>query len=157
MVPEGITHIDEGMFGHCSNLTRVTIPSSVTSIGQSAFDGCGELSTFAVAEENPNYKSVSGLLLTKDGKKLIHGVNGDVTIPDGVECIEKRAFFCRGGLRSVEIPTSVIRVESQAFFKTALKSVYVSTGDADRVKKLFLDSKHDIKDIRFIESKTDGS
>ncbi len=36
--------------------------------------------------------SVNGLLLSKDDKTLIAGVNGDVTIPDSVTSIGDAAF-----------------------------------------------------------------
>ncbi len=38
-IPEQVTHICDRAFFECSNLTQVTIPSSVTLIGESAFNG----------------------------------------------------------------------------------------------------------------------
>ena len=52
------------------------MPASVTNIGQYAFSDCRGLTAFSVDEANPKYKSVSKLLLTKDGKTLVYGVNG---------------------------------------------------------------------------------
>ena len=64
----------------------VTISSTlggkpVTSIGYSAFSGCSGLMSISVGPGNANYKSVNGLLLSKDGKTLIQGVNGDEKNP----------------------------------------------------------------------------
>ena len=42
-IPEGITSIGYGAFANCGNLTSITIPSSVTSIGISAFFRCVQL------------------------------------------------------------------------------------------------------------------
>lgn len=35
-----VTTIDSGAFCRCKELTSITIPNSITSIGNSAFDGC---------------------------------------------------------------------------------------------------------------------
>ena len=91
-ISNGVTGIWEGAFHGCGKLTSVTIPNSVTDIEKGAFSDCGGLMSFVVAAGNPSYKSVLGLLLTKDGKVLVAGVNGDVRIPDGVKKIEDWAF-----------------------------------------------------------------
>ena len=105
-IPDGVTSIGRSAFEGYSGLTSVTIPNSVTNIGYSAFEGCSGLLSFSVAADNPSYKSVSGFLLTKDGKELVAGINGDVTIPDGVTSIGG-AFEHYSGLTSVTIPSSV--------------------------------------------------
>ncbi len=43
-----MTFIDFGVFGGCSGLTSVTIPSSVTNIGEYAFTGCSGLTSVAI-------------------------------------------------------------------------------------------------------------
>ena len=53
----------------------------MTSIVGRAFLDCSGLTSFFVDEGNSNYKSVNGLLLTKDGIALVAGVNGDIVIP----------------------------------------------------------------------------
>ena len=110
-----VTSIGEYAFWSCSGLTSVTIPNSVTSIGYNAFSYCSGLTNIIVSEGNKNYKSVEGLLLSKDGTTLIQGVNGDVTIPDSVTSIGEGSFFARRGLTNVTIPNSVTSIESSAF------------------------------------------
>lgn len=154
-IPEGVTNIGCNDFSFKYRLKRVVIPASVTNIDNKAFSDCVALIDFSVAENNPNYQSLAGLLLTKDGKTLLQGVGGDVDIPSGVMCIEDMAFARCRGLKSVKIPDSVIRVGKRAFPITGLKMVYAEPGDVDRVKKLFVDSGHDIANIEFMEGKAD--
>ena len=76
-ISTGVTSIGQMAFCSCDGLTSVMIPSSVTIIGMQAFGSCDSLTAFRVAEGNPNYKSVDGILLTKDGTKLVCRVNRD--------------------------------------------------------------------------------
>ena len=114
-IPDSVTSIEFSAFSGCSGLTSVTIPDSVTSIGMLAFRFCSGLMSFTVGSGNANYSSANGLLLSKDGKTLILGVNGDVTIPDSVTSIEDDAFSGCSGLTSVMIPDSVTSVGGSAF------------------------------------------
>ena len=115
-IHDGVTSIGMGAFSGCSGLTRVTIPNSVTSIDFSAFSGCSGLMSFEVGVDNPNYSSVNGLLLTKDGKTLIRGVNGNVTIPDSVMHISWNAFSRCSGLTCVTIGSGVTSIGDWAFY-----------------------------------------
>ena len=154
-IHNSVACIGKFAFVGCSGLVSVTIPASVTSIGDGAFVDCDELKDFSVEEDNPNYKSVSGLLLTKDGRTLVRGVNGDVVIPSTVTSVGWRAFSGFSGLKSVTIPDSVMHIGNDAFDETSLETVYVSLGDVDRIKKLFLDSGYDIKNVKFLEAKAE--
>lgn len=71
--------------------------------------------SFTVGSGNAKYKSVNGLLLSKDGKTLIAGVNGGVTIPDSVTKIGIKAFAGCRSLTSVIIPASVTSIGHNAF------------------------------------------
>ena len=42
-LPEGLTTIGERSFSGCSNLTSISLPESITSIGSYAFNGCSNL------------------------------------------------------------------------------------------------------------------
>ncbi|MBR3958220.1 MAG: leucine-rich repeat protein [Kiritimatiellae bacterium] len=110
-----VTSIGDFAFYNCTNLTSVTIPDSVTSIGEDAFDGCSGLLSFVVSDNNDNYAAANGLLLSKDKRTLIKGVNGDVVIPDSVTSIGDYAFLGCNGLTSVTIPVSVTSIGVCAF------------------------------------------
>ena len=114
-IPNSVTSIGEYAFCNCSGLMSVTIPNSVTSIGNSAFYNCSGLMSISVGLGNANYKSVNGLLLSKDGKTLIQGVNGDVTIPNSVTSIGGGVFYNCSGLTSVTIGNGVTSIGNYAF------------------------------------------
>ena len=114
-IPDSVTSIGLWAFTNCSNLANVTIGSGLTSIGQHAFQDCSSLQQFNVSSDNANYKSVDGMLLTKDGTTLVAGVNGNATIPNGVINIEDYAFSNRSNLVGVSIPDSVTSIGKGAF------------------------------------------
>jgi len=114
-IPSSVTSIVDSAFSGCSGLTSIAIPSSVADIGRTAFFGCNGLAMISVDANNPVYSSINGLLLTKDWKILVQGINGNVTIPKSVECIEKFAFGGRAGLTNVIMPDSVTTIASAAF------------------------------------------
>ncbi len=107
--------IASSAFYGCTALENVVIPAGVTYIDSEAFDCCSGLKSFTVASGNTEYKSVSGLLLTKDGTTLVQGVNGSVTIPNGVKTIGFSAFYELDNLTSVTIPEGVEIIGDYAF------------------------------------------
>ena len=52
-IPNSVTSIGDGAFYNCSGLISVTIPNSVTSIGSYVFQGCSSLTTIMSEIENP--------------------------------------------------------------------------------------------------------
>ena len=114
-VPDGVEDIAEDAFAGRAGLVGVSLPASVASVPASAFDGCGALAAFAVDPANAVYSSRGGLLLSKDGRTLVRGVNGDVAVPDGVEAIAPGAFAGLGGLVSVTVPEGVLEIGEGAF------------------------------------------
>ena len=83
-IPNSVTSIGNYAFSDCSGLTSVTIPNSVTSIGYNAFRGCSGLKS--------------------------------VTIPNSVTSIGEYAFYGCSGLTSIYIPESVTRISQEAFY-----------------------------------------
>ena len=93
-IPSSVTNIGEYAFQYCRSVTSVNIPSSVTSIGIGAFCYCRSLTS--------------------------------INIPNSVTSIEGAAFYGCSSLTSINIPSSVTSIKSQAFYGcSALTSINI--------------------------------
>ena len=118
-IPNSVTSIEEYAFYSCHGLTSLTISNSVTEIGYDAFQFCTNLSDFNVADDNPNYSSINGVLFNKEKTTLLFyppGKWGSYSIPDATTTINNSAFFWCEKLISITIPNSVTNIGSQAFY-----------------------------------------
>jgi len=104
-IPSSVTSIGEDAFGYCDGLTSVTLPNSVTTIGIQAFFYCTGLTNVAI----PNSVTSIGEAAFSDA-----GLTS-VTIPNSITTIGEAAFEECYGLTSVTIPNGVTTIEDDAF------------------------------------------
>jgi hypothetical protein len=124
-----VTAIGNSALAANTNLTSVTIPSGVISIGGDAFGDCTSLTAISVEANNPGYSSVGGVLFDKSQTILIQypaGRGGSYLIPSSVTSIEGGAFDACISLASVTIPNSVTNIGDSAFLDcTSLTNVTI--------------------------------
>ena len=80
-------YMDSSVIMACVAKGNVRIPKDVDSITAEPFRWCSGIKSFSVDRGNTACTAVNGLLLTKDGKAIIRGINGKVKIPDSVTSI----------------------------------------------------------------------
>ena len=127
-IPASVTSIGNDVFNGCASLTNVMIGAGVTSIGNSAFWNCTTLTAIAVDAGNAVYSSLDGALFNKGRTTLIQcpgGKAGSYTIPATVTSIGNFAFDACYGLTGVTIPASVTSVGMGAFYRCGLTSVTI--------------------------------
>ena len=128
-IPESVTSIEEYAFAYCSTLQSIGIPESVTSIGYKAFSGLSSTTSINVADHNPQYSSIDGIMFNKDQSVLLQcpgGMTGAYSIPQGVKSIGAGAFSSCGNLTNIFIPDTVKSIGAHAFYSCSnLESVNI--------------------------------
>ena len=105
-IPDSVTSIGESAFENCNSLTSITIPDSVTEIGEEAFEDCFSLTSVTIPDS-----------VTEIGSYAFSGCRNltSITIPDSVTEIGSSAFYGCSSLTSVTIPDSVTSIGELAF------------------------------------------
>ena len=115
-IPDSVTSIGEFAFADCSGLTELTIPDSVTSIGDYAFQTCSRLTSVTM----PNSVTSIGDSAFNDCSSLTK-----LTIPDSVTSIGAYAFCYCSRLTSMTIPDSVTSIGRGAFMGCGFTNVTI--------------------------------
>ena len=119
-IPESVTSIGDKAFWNCIDMTSAELPKSVVSLGRSLFLGCKKLSTISVDSENPSYTSIEGILYDKTISTLIcypEGKNDtELIIPSTVEVICDSTFQNCTKLSNIVFPESLKTIGDYAFY-----------------------------------------
>jgi uncharacterized protein YgiM (DUF1202 family) len=101
----------------CPKLEKIVLPGTVTSIGDTLLYGLENLREFSVAEDNPLWQDIDGVLYSKNGHTLLifpKGREGGYDAPAGVQAIGPEAFGYNTHLTRLTIPEGVTILEQGA-------------------------------------------
>ena len=119
VLPDTVTRVGAYAFTDCTNLRRVDIGAGIAALDTGVFSGCGNLSAVQVSENNASLSAHDGVLLSRDGSRLLLYPAGKTetaySIPDGVAVIGEGAFAGQSALANLTVPDSVTTVEDGAF------------------------------------------
>ena len=140
-----ITGIEDSAFSGCTNLTSITIPSSVTYIREFVFSNCTNLKIYVEAQSKPagwddnwnqsDHPVYWGVKEYKENEAFQYIIKNDNTISI-VRYIGEDGFLIISSINGVAITS----IEDYAFFNcTSLTNVYISENVTSIGKKSFSD------------------
>jgi hypothetical protein len=103
-----------------SDCTTISIPDSVVEIERTfTFIRCKNLASITVDGANVQFKSIDGVLFSKDGSRILRyppAKSGTTyTIPDGVKTMDLGVFEDAEKLTTVVIPVGVSEIPQNSF------------------------------------------
>ena len=110
VIPEGIVRLGPCSFSECSASCPITIPDTVTYIGNYAFRNCTNLTGSLDLSGLTTFQTSAGLQFA-----FCRGLDGTLIVPE-VEIIPKYAFYdCRNLQGGINIPSGVKEIGEYAF------------------------------------------
>ena len=105
-LPSSLQSIGDSAFSYCSSLSSLTLPSSLQSIGDRAFDGCNSLTSLTL----PSSLQSIGDYAFCDCNSLT-----SLTLPSSLQSIGDYAFYGCNSLTSLTLPSSLQSIGYRAF------------------------------------------
>ena len=116
-----VIKVETSAIVNITKLKKIKLPKDIKKAGlsQGAFEGCNALEAYEVAEGNTDFSAVDGVLFSANKEILyfypLAKPDETYTIPSTVKEIAVKAFQGATKLTSLVIPTSVEKIQEQAF------------------------------------------
>ena len=117
----GMLYINNRLIGVDSSVKgTIVLKDNTSGIDSNVLEGYNlTFDSIAISEDNEYYKTINGVLYTKDGKTLIRYAPGktdtEFIIPDGVTTIAEYAFSRNSYITKITLPDSVTTIGDSAF------------------------------------------
>ena len=143
-IPDTVTYIGEYAFAECTALKSVSLPNSVVSLGRGAFSNCVSLSSLKLSTALKSLEAETFYrcqLLT------------EVTIPTSVTSIGARAFAGGTALKTVSLPSRLSSIGTETFSGCAVTTVSYAgkKSDWEKIAKESFDKGSSIVSVRCVD------
>lgn len=127
------TKVKELSYGSCLSVSEIIFGEDTNSITIDAFSP--NLTSIIVPENNQSYKSIDGVLFTKDGTQLVlfpgSKASEIYSVPEGTTIIGESAFadtYVNNALQQIDLPASVREIMSHGFYNCPAKIINIAEG-----------------------------
>ena len=125
---------DKGIFNNCKNITRITlpdtitvyprnlfrgsgitsyvVPTSVTSLGNGCFNSCKDMTSFSFQNNQTLATKIPDVFLAQSNSLV-----QDIIIPEGIVEIGSQAFAESQGITGVDLPSTITTLGSELFIR----------------------------------------
>lgn len=125
-----IKHIASGAFAG-SKVRSISMPSSLTTIGDNAFAGCTSLTELSLPEDNASFTVDDGILFDNDKTCVVFCIDDDrdeLTLPENIIRVRSGAF--RGGIEKITVTNDACTLD-----KNSVKCRYLYGNEGSSAQK----------------------
>ncbi len=143
-IPSTVTEIGDEVFNDCGSLDGVILPQGLTTMGASVFRDCTALSSISIPEgvTKIDYYSFMGC------SSLV-----SVTLPSTIKTIGTQSFYQCEKLNSINLPDGLTTISSHAFSDTALTNVTIPN-TVSLIASFAFQNCHELKEVKIEEGET---
>lgn len=127
-LPDSITRIGNYAFAGCANLKTIELKSNLTYIGRSAFYKCTNLDNITIPKSVTDIGEYAFSYTSSENVKFENGIQLS-TISIGM--------FQSSNLNNIELPNSIKEIKSKAFELTSLTDIIIPNGVETIAKSAF--------------------
>lgn len=154
-IPDSVTSIGESAFERCASLTSVTIPNSVTTIDYGAFWGCSGLTSVIIPDSVTQIGVFAFASCTSLTDISVSKGNANYSSQDGVLFNKNKTTlidFPDGKSGTYRIPDGVTTIDFGAFYQcSGLTNVILPDG-LTRIENTAFQDCTNLEDIQFPDS-----
>ena len=118
-IPNSVISVGDVAFEKCANLTSVTFGAGMEKFGTHVFSEVPKLASINVSASNKYFKSVGGVLYSADQTVLyaypVAKADTHFTVPNSVKSVEAYAFDRALNLKTLTIGTGLEAISDRAF------------------------------------------
>ncbi len=144
-----VGYIDNAAFMNAKGITSITIPATVSDMGNSVFFGCESLEKFQVEAGNPYFSVADDGVLFGDSQQFLIAypaakAGESYTIPATVDEIAPGCFGFAQNLKHITIPEKVQYIDDWAFAYSKLETVNISSMQIDDYAFAYCENLHEV-------------
>ncbi|MDE6707409.1 MAG: leucine-rich repeat domain-containing protein [Oscillospiraceae bacterium] len=144
-----VGYIGNAAFMNAKGITSITIPASVTDMGNSVFFGCTSLEKISVESGSSYFTVTDGVLFADNNQFLVaypaNKAGESYQIPDTVDEIAQGCFGFAQNLKQITIPSHVNYIDMWAFAYSNLEKVVIVSMQLDDYAFAYCEKLHDIE------------
>lgn len=133
VIPDSVTSIGNSAFASCKSIEKVVISNNMNKIASDVFYGCSKLTDVVISDS-----------ITEIGVRAFSWTNvNNIIIPNNVEKIGINTFLGCENLESITISDSVEIINNPIFDRCKkLKEIKTPKGNRDKLEKLLPEELH---------------
>ncbi len=116
-LPESITTLGQGAFANCSAMTSINIPAAIQEIPSACFAQCKKMAAFTLPEQ---VKTIGSLAFANCAKA------SKIELNEGITTIGERAFLGCSSIKEITLPSTISKMGGNVFYRASkLTKVHV--------------------------------